>query len=322
MASKQGKKAKFKVRNLFSKNKYKKFSRSKERLPRHKESDESLTTLRDDVVEENEELNFDLKTSHTTVVNKSQQQKRRSVRLDVGDMLYGGQVDRETEPSSSGHTGTDSRGGEGARPGEEQDLDLPLVANDDEETFLSEDNTIEKVFSAEINPDRGTGESVKLGEKENDSSSDAETTEKVCLAEVHTDRNAENLTRPSENVMNSANIDVTGNFTPSEERAPSLSKKVEGKSKKKRKKVTFSPTSTKYIQLEASRETLDIYVVEEQTIKKKKSKKKKIRKRIRKAARLSWRYLVAGFQNMTLATPFYVTTTTVEGMYMPRPSNP
>ncbi|XP_066282754.1 cylicin-1-like [Branchiostoma lanceolatum] len=296
MATKPGKKVRFKVRNLFSKNKYKKFSKSKERPPLRKESEESITALGDDV-EENKELNFDLKTSHTTVV-KSQQQKRRSVKLDVGDLLYGGgqggQPDRETEPSSSGHMAAGSHREEGTQPGEDRDLDLRLVTKDD-----SEDTSL----------------------------SDTETTEKVFSAEVHTDsRDAENETQCDKNVRNSVNSDPD-NATQSQsvKEALSSSKKVEGKSKerkKKRKKVTFSPTSTKYIQLEASQETLDVYVVEEKTIKKKKSKKKKIRKRIRKAARLSWRYLMAGFQNMTLTTPFYFTTSTMESVYTPRPSYP
>ncbi|CAH1261495.1 Hypp2374 [Branchiostoma lanceolatum] len=295
MATKPGKKVRFKVRNLFSKNKYKKFSKTKERPPLRKESEESITTLGDDDVEENKELNFDLKTTHTTVV-KSQQQKRRSVKLDLGDLLYGGlggQPDRETEPVSSGHMAAGSRREQGTRPGEDRDSDLRLVTKDDgEDTSLSDTETPEKVFSAE----------------------------------VHTDGNAENETQCDKNVKNSVNSDPE-NATQSQsgKEALSFSKKVEGKSKerkKKRKKVTFSPTSTKYIQLEASQETLDVYVVEEKTIKKKKSKKKKIRKRIRKAARLSWRYLMAGFQNMTLTTPFYFTTSTMESVYTPRPSYP
>ncbi|XP_019642417.1 PREDICTED: uncharacterized protein LOC109483771 [Branchiostoma belcheri] len=285
MATKQGKKVKFKVRNLFSRNKYKKFSKSKERAPVRKESDESITTLGDDV-EESKGLYLDLEVNQTVVSHSQQQPKRRSVKLDVGDLLYGGQggqQDRETEPFSSDQTAPDTDGEERARPGEEQDLGLRLVTKEDEEE---------------------------------NSSSDTKTAEKVFSAEVHTDSSgAENGTQSDKHVMKN-----TGPQSGTEEL--SFSKKGEGKSKKKRKKVTFSPTSTKYIQLEASQETLDIYVVEEQTIKKKKSKKKKIRKRVRKAARLSWRYLMAGFQNMTLATPFYVTTTTVESMYTPRPSYP
>ncbi|KAI8481491.1 hypothetical protein Bbelb_407840 [Branchiostoma belcheri] len=177
-------------------NKYKKFSKSKERAPVRKESDESITTLGDDV-EESKGLYLDLEVNQTVVSHSQQQPKRRSVKLDVGDLLYGGQggqQDRETEPFSSGQTAPDTDGEERARPGEEQDLGLRLVTKEDEEE---------------------------------NSSSDTKTAEKVFSAEVHTDSSgAENGTQSDKHVMKN-----TGPQSGTEEL--SFSKKGEGKSKKK-----------------------------------------------------------------------------------------
>ncbi|XP_035667139.1 uncharacterized protein LOC118409874 [Branchiostoma floridae] len=278
MATRQGKKVKVRVKNLFSRRR-KKSSRHKDQVRLLKESEEPITIIGDDEGHNEEpNLTLNVKARQTT---KSQKPKRRSVKLDVGDMLYGGQGDRETEPSPSGHTGTDSRRGEGARPGEEQDLDLRLVTKEDgEDSPWNSDETNEKVsVSTQLHLDSGEGENTQSGNNlKNCAYSDAEV-----------------LTRTGKD------------------------KKREEKSKKKRKKkVTFSPTSTKYIQLDASQEALDVCLVEEQKIKKKKSRKKKIKKRIRKAARLSWRYLLAGFRNMTLVTPFYVTTDTMQSVYSPQ----
>ncbi|XP_066282753.1 uncharacterized protein [Branchiostoma lanceolatum] len=278
MATRQGKKVKVRVRNLFSR-RGKKSSRPKDHVRLLEESEEPMTTL-GEYEEENEELNLIL---NLEVNQKTKSQpKRRSVKLDVGDLLYGGQggqPDRETEPVSSGHMAAGSRREEGTRPGKDRDLDLRLVTKDDgEDTSLSDAETTGKEFSTRIHSEIGTG----------------------------------GKTQPGKNVRNFAKSDV-GNLA-----RPGKDKKGEGKSKKKRKKVTFSPTSTKYIQMEDSQEALDVYVMEEQTIKKKKSRKKKIKKRIRKAARLSWRYLVAGFQNMWLVTPFYVTTDTMQSTYSPQ----
>ncbi|KAI8481492.1 hypothetical protein Bbelb_407850 [Branchiostoma belcheri] len=282
MATKQGKKVKVGIRTLFSRRR-KRFSRPKDQVRLLKELEEPITVTGAGEEENNElTLNLNLKTIQTSVNQPRQQPKRRSVKLDVGDLLYGGRKDRESEPSSSGHTATYSGGEERTRPGEpDQDLDLRLVTKDD-----GQDN----------------------------SWISAKTTKKVFTAQLHSDSGAGGKTQPGENVRNPANSGAGNSTRPGKDR-----KLSEGKSKKKRKKVSFSATSTKYIQLEASQEALDVCVVEEQTIKKKKSnRKKKMKERIRKAARLSWRYLVAGFRNMTMVTPFYVTSDTMQSVYSPQ----